>query len=93
MRMLLRVQMDAEAGHRAISDGSWDVAMQRLIATAKPEAAYFAALDGRFTALIVFDLEDSSQIPSVAEPLLMAVNTSMDFTPAMTVEDLRGEMQ
>jgi hypothetical protein len=93
MRMLLKVQMDVEAGNRAIRDGSWAQAMERLTEQVQPEAAYFTALDGKRTGLIFFDLKDPSQVPVIAEPLFMAVNASIDFSPAMTAEDVQAGLQ
>ena len=93
MRMLLKVQMDVEAGNRAIRDGSWGQAMERLMQDIQPEAAYFTAMDGKRTALIFFELKDPSQIPVVAEPLFMAVNASIDFSPAMTADDVQAGLQ
>jgi hypothetical protein len=93
MRMLLKVQMDVEAGNRAIRDGSWGQAMERLMQQIQPEAAYFTALDGKRTGLIFFDLKDPSQIPVVAEPLFMAVNASIDLSPAMTADEVQTGLQ
>jgi hypothetical protein len=87
--MLLKVQMDVEAGNRAIRDGTWGQTMERVMPQLEPEAAYFTALDGKRTALIFFDLKDPSQIPSVAEPFFMAVNASVELSPAMTIDEVR----
>jgi hypothetical protein len=93
MRMLLKVQMDVEAGNRAIRDGSWGQAMERLMQQVQPEAAYFTAMDGKRTGLIFFDMKDPSQMPPVAEPLFMSVNASIDFSPAMTADDVQAGLQ
>lgn len=90
MRMLLKVQMDVEAGNRAIKDGSLTETLDRVMGQVQPEAAYFTALDGKRTALIFFDLEDPSQIPSVAEPFFMAVDAAIEIVPAMTADDVRA---
>jgi hypothetical protein len=93
MRTLLKFQMDAEAGNRAIKDGSWAQTMERVMQALQPEAAYFTALDGKRTGLIVFDLKEPSQIPSVAEPFFMAVNASIELAPVMTMEDVQTGLQ
>jgi hypothetical protein len=93
MRMLLKVQMDVEAGNRAIKDGSWGQVIERVMQQIEPEAAYFTALDGKRTGLIFFDLKDPSQIPSVAEPFFMAVNASIDLSPAMTPDEVQAGIQ
>jgi hypothetical protein len=93
MRMLLRIQMETEAANRAIRDGSWARTMERVMQELQPEAAYFAAQDGKRTGLIVFDLKEPAQIPSVAEPFFMAVNASIEISPVMTMEDVQAGLQ
>jgi len=93
MRMLLKVQMDVEAGNRAIRDGSWGQVMERVMQQVQPEAAYFTAMDGKRTGLIFFDLKDPSQVPVVAEPFFMAVNASIELSPVMTPEDVQAGLQ
>jgi hypothetical protein len=89
MRMLLKVQMEVEAGNRAIRDGSLAETLDRVMGQIQPEAAYFTALDGKRTALIFFDLEAPSQIPSVAEPFFMGLDAAIEIVPAMSAEDVR----
>src|SRR5215218_3221743 len=93
MRTLLKFQMDVEAGNRAIKDGSFAQTMERVMQGLKPEAAYFTSIDGKRTGLIVFDLKEPSQIPSIAEPLFMAVNASIELSPVMTMEDVQTGLQ
>ncbi|MEA2303388.1 MAG: hypothetical protein QOH43_668 [Solirubrobacteraceae bacterium] len=90
MRMLLKVQMDVEAGNRAIRDGSWGQVMERMMPMLQPEAAYFTAQDGKRTGMIFFDLKDPTQIPAIAEPFFMAVNASIELTPVMTPDEVRA---
>jgi hypothetical protein len=91
--MLLRVQMDVEAGNRAIKDGSLTETLDRVMEQIKPEAAYFTAIDGKRTGLIFFDLQEPSQIPAIAEPFFMATNAAIDFLPVMTPDDVRKGLE
>jgi hypothetical protein len=93
MRMLLKVQMDVEAGNRAVKDGSLDETLERVLGEIKPEAAYFIAEDGKRTGLIFFDLKSESQIPSVAEPFFRALNADISLVPAMTADDVRAGLE
>lgn len=93
MRTLLKVQMDTEAGSKAIADGSMPEVMQSMMERLKPEAAYFAPEGGVRTAYIVFDLEDPSQIPTIAEPLFRTMKAKITFTPVMNREDLQKGLQ
>jgi hypothetical protein len=89
MRMLLRVQMEVEAGNSAIKDGSFGEILDAVMARIKPEAAYFTAIDGKRTGLIFFDLENASDIPAIAEPFFHGVNAALDLFPVMTPEDVQ----
>jgi hypothetical protein len=89
MRMLLRVQMDVEAGNQAIKNGSFGEILGGVMERIKPEAAYFTAMDGKRTALIFFDLQDPSEIPPIAEPFFMGVGAAVDLLPVMTAEDVQ----
>jgi hypothetical protein len=93
MRMLLKMEMDAEAGSRAIRDGSFAPMLERVMGKIAPEAAYFTAIDGKRTALIFFDLKDVSDIPSIAEPFFMNVGASVEFVPVMTPEDVQKGLE
>lgn len=93
MRMLLKVQMEVEAGNRAIKDGSFGQTLERVMGQIKPEAAYFTAIDGKRTGLIFFDLQDPSDIPAIAEPFFMTVGASIDLLPVMTPEDVQKGLE
>jgi hypothetical protein len=67
--------------------------MDRVMQGLQPEAAYFTAMDGKRTGLIVFDLKEPSQIPVIAEPIFMAVNASIELSPVMTLEDVQAGLQ
>jgi hypothetical protein len=88
MRTLLRMSIPVEKGNQSISSGDLQKVMPEILGQLKPEAAYFAPLDGKRTALIVFDLADPSQIPAIAERLFSAFNAEVDFSPVMNQDDL-----
>ena len=74
MRMLLRVSIPVEAGNAAIQAGTLGSTIERILADLKPEAAYFFADDsGQRSGSIVFDMQDSSQIPAIAEPWFLGL--------------------
>ena len=58
-----------------------------------PPASYFLAADGKRTSIFVFDLKDSSDIPSIAEPWFQTVNAAVTFTPVMNASDLRTGLE
>ena len=89
MRMMMKVQMDTEAGSRAIADGSLPQALQQTLGDLQPEAAYFGPEAGVRTAFIVFDLQDPSQLPPIAEPLYSKFAARIQMFPVMNREDLQ----
>lgn len=91
--MMMKVQVDTEAGSRSIADGSLPRLMQTTLAQLKPEAAYFGPENGTRTAFIVFDLEDPSQLPSITEPLFSTLKAKVQMFPVMDQADLQKGLE
>ncbi|HEX7486128.1 MAG TPA: hypothetical protein VF332_08250 [Vicinamibacterales bacterium] len=87
--MMLRAKMPVETGNSAIKDGSLPRTIQSLVERLKPEAAYFFPDEGKRSMLIVFNMQDVSQIPLLVEPLFMGLDASVTLTPVMNAEDLQ----
>ena len=58
------------------------------MADIKPEATYFCEHNGKRGSFIVVDVSDPSQLPSVAEPLLLSFNASLKAHVVMAPEDV-----
>ena len=93
MRMMMKVQMDTEAGSKAIADGSMPQLMQDMMGRLEPEAAYFGPEDGMRTAFIVFDMKEPSQLPVLSEPFFGKLKANIKFFPVMDREDLQQGLQ
>jgi hypothetical protein len=89
MRTLMTVQMDTEATNHAIRDGSLAKSMQSTLEQLHAEAAYFTTRDGQRTAYIVFDLHDTAEIPTIAEPFFMNMNARIDLAPVMNADEVQ----
>ncbi|MDH6624232.1 hypothetical protein M2271_002034 [Streptomyces sp. LBL] len=89
MRVLLKVQMDTEKANEAIRNGTLAKLIQESVEQIKPEAAYFTAEDGRRTAYMVFDMQDSSQMPVISEPFFLNLGAKITYTPVMNMEDVQ----
>lgn len=89
MRMMLKITIPTENGNRTVKDGSLPKILESTMKKLKPEAAYFLADKGRRTAMIFFDMRDASDVPSIAEPLFMALNAEVELLPVMNADDLQ----
>ena len=86
MRFLVKVSIPVESGNAAAREGF--KAIPEILAEQKPEAAYFLSEDGKRTALLFLDMDDTSQLPAIAEPWFLPFNASIEATPAMVAADL-----
>jgi hypothetical protein len=89
MRMLLKISMPVEQGNAAAKSGALQRTIQSTMEALKPEAAYFYPEDGKRTAIMVFDMKGSSQLPAMVEPLFENLGASIHVTPVMNAEDLQ----
>jgi hypothetical protein len=90
MRTLMKVQIPTGAGNKAIKDGSLPQIMGRALEALNAEAAYFTAEEGMRTALIIFDMTDSSEIPPAAEPFFMGFDAKITLAPVMNADEMRA---
>jgi hypothetical protein len=90
MRMMLKIQMPAEAANAAIKDGRFGRVFAATLERLKPEAAYFTTLDGNRGGFIVFDLKHPNDIPSICEPLFYELHAKVELLPVMTPEDVQN---
>jgi hypothetical protein len=89
MRMILKFTAPVEKGNAAINDNTLASTVVSVMSRLKPEAAYFAPMNGERGAMIFFDLADPSQIIEVVEPLFLNLNATVELIPVMNAEDLR----
>ena len=86
MRFLFKISFPVEAGNEAAKQGFKMI--PKILEEQKPEAAYFIAEGGKRTGILVMNMADPSQLPAIAEPWFLALNASIEVTPAMIPEDL-----
>ena len=90
MRCLMKVTIPVVEGNVAIADGTPGATIGSILADLKPEAAYFSAENGERTAFLFVNMENSSQLPTMAEPFFLAFGAKVEVSPAMTLEDLKA---
>ncbi|WP_328341531.1 hypothetical protein OG873_22905 [Streptomyces violaceus] len=89
MRVLLKASMDTEKANEAIRNGTLAKLIQESVEQIKPEAAYFTTDHGKRTAYMVFDMQDSSQMPVLSEPFFLHLGAEITYTPVMNMEDVQ----
>jgi hypothetical protein len=89
MRTMIRIKVPVEAGNRAFQDGSLQQTIMDALQRLKPEAAYFFPDHGVRSALMVVDLKESSEIPTVVEHFFSRLNAAVEVFPVMNAEDLK----
>ncbi|WP_406007666.1 hypothetical protein OG440_17015 [Streptomyces sp. NBC_00637] len=89
MRMMLKATMDTEKANEAIRNGTLGKLIEESMAQLKPEAAYFTAENGRRTAFMFFDMEESAQMPVFSEPFFLNLGAEVSYTPVMNREDVQ----
>jgi len=87
MRFLVRAKLPVETGNALVKDPNFSKRMDEIMGAIKPEAAYFAAEGGQRTVYFVVNLQDSYQLPSIAEPLWLSLKADVEFIPAMSAPD------
>lgn len=89
MHMMLKFEMGLTATNDAVRSGTVAELNEQLMASTKPEAAYFGTENGRRTGYLVFDMVDPAQIPVIAEPLFQRMEATVEFIPVMNAEELQ----
>jgi hypothetical protein len=89
VRCLLKVELCVETANAAIRDGSFGKTIRSILDDLKPEAAYFLASNGKRTAYLFLNMQDASQIPSLAEPWFLAFRANIEIVPVMIADDLK----
>ena len=89
MRTMLRWTVPVEKGNEAFENGSLASTIQGLMEELKPEAAYFMAEGGERSAILVFDMTDSSQMPQITKKLFTDLHAAVEFLPVMNADDLK----
>ncbi|WP_199028755.1 panthothenate synthetase [Ralstonia sp. ASV6] len=89
MRMLMNVRIPHEPFNTYVRDGSIAELIPRVMASIKPEAAYFTEQAGGRGAVLIVNLDEPSQIPALAEPWFLLFNADCEFRVVMHAEDLQ----
>jgi hypothetical protein len=89
MRMLLDVVFPHEPFNTMVRNGTVGKTIGKILDAIKPEAVFFTEQDGHRGAVLVVNVENSPQIPALAEPWFLNFQADCKLRIAMTPEDLR----
>ncbi|MBT2675275.1 hypothetical protein J7E95_31635 [Streptomyces sp. ISL-14] len=89
MRVLLQAHLDTAKANEVVRSGKMPQVMQEIMEAFKPEASYFGPDQGVRTMFLVFDMQDTSQMPPITEQLFQAFGAEVNYTPVMNLEDLQ----
>ena len=88
MRFLMKVTMPHEPFNSFVRDGSAGAKMGQIMGELKPEAAYFTELNGHRSGILIVNMDNTSQIPALAEPWFLLFNADVEIHPVMLPDDL-----
>ena len=88
MRMMLKISLPLESFNKLAREGTVGQKIGMILEETKPESIYFTGNRYGRGAIAVFDLQDSSELPRVAEPWFLIFNAEIEYGPAITPEDL-----
>lgn len=86
--MIVNVAFPIEPFNSMVINGTAGEMMGRIMDDLKPEFMYFTELDGNRGAVMVLDVADASEIPSIAEPWFLLFEALCEFKIAMSPDDL-----
>jgi hypothetical protein len=85
--------MPTEHGNKLLQDANFPKKLEGLLNQIKPEAVYFAPIEGERGIYMIVNLPSADKIAGIAEPLWTTLNCKLDFTPVMELSDLQKGLQ
>jgi hypothetical protein len=87
--MLLNLRLPHGPFNAAVREGTVGEKLGRILEETKPEAVYFTEDDGNRAVVMVVNVDDSSQVPALAEPWFLNFDADCRIRIAMTPDDLQ----
>lgn len=88
MRFLMRITIPDDPFNDFVRNGSISDTMGKILGDIKPEAAYFVEMNGHRTGILIVNMNNTSEMPTLAEPWFLLFKADVEFHPAMMPEDL-----
>ena len=88
MQLMLNVTMPHEPFNSLVRNGTAGSTLEKIMEAIKPEAVYFTEQGGHRGAIIIVNVKNASDIPSIAEPFFLKFNADCKMRIVMSPEDL-----
>jgi hypothetical protein len=88
MRVMLTISLPPEPFNTLAREGTVGQKIGTILQETKPESIYFTGNRYGRGAIAVYDVQDGSDVPGVAEPWFLTFNAEIEYGPAMTPEEL-----
>jgi hypothetical protein len=89
MKMLLTVESPHEPFNTLVRTGKAGELIARILESIKPQAAYFTEQDGKRGGIFVIDVQESADVPALAEPFFLNFQADCKFRILMSPDDLQ----
>lgn len=86
--MLVNVTCPVEPFNTMVRNGTAGEVMGQIIESTKPESIYFTEIDGTRSVVMVVEVSNASDVPSIAEPWYLNFEAECEFRIAMSPDDL-----
>jgi hypothetical protein len=88
MRILFAITIPVEPFNTLARSGVAGEKFGAILEATKPESIYFTGNGSGRGAVVVYNAEDGSQIPALAEPWILTLNAHIDYSVAITPDEL-----
>ena len=88
MRVMIEANMPVQRFNEAVKNGTAGPVIKQILEETRPEAVYFTENGGHRTCVMIVDMAEASQIPSLAEPWFLNFDAEVHFRIVMLPSDL-----
>ena len=86
--MLLELRFPHEPFNTKVQNGTAGPLMKRILDEIKPEAVYWTEREGHRAGILIVNIDESSEVPALAEPWFLNFNADCQLRIVMSPEDL-----
>ena len=88
MKFLVTFSFPVDRGNEVLKDPEFGAKVHEALTDMKAEHAYFTAVNGQRGGIMIVNMNDASEIPTIGETRFQWLQADIDIQPVMTPEDL-----